>query len=49
MKIEGKRIRSLKFIEKINEIDKTKIGVVLDEKQLPQELKEKKQVNLDQA
>lgn len=41
MKIEGRRIRSLKFIDKINEVEKKKIGVILEEKQIPEELKGK--------
>ena len=32
MKIEGKRIRSLKFIDKINKAEKTKIGERIVEK-----------------
>ena len=39
MKIEGKRIRSLKFLEKIEELEKKKIGVMIKSEQVPKELK----------
>ena len=48
MKIEGKRIRSLKFLEKIEELEKKKIGVMIKSEQVPKELKKAEQENLDQ-
>ena len=39
MKIEGKRIRSLKFLENIKEIENKRIGVILENTQVPEELK----------
>ena len=39
MKIEGKRIRSLKFLEKVEELTKKEVGVILDQNQVPNELK----------
>ena len=42
MKIEGKRIRSLKFLEKIEELEKKKIGVMIKSEQVPKELKKKR-------
>lgn len=41
MKIEKKRIRSLKFLERIEEIQNKRIGVILKENEIPEELKEK--------
>ena len=39
MKIEGKRIISLKFLEKVEEFTKKKVGVILDQNQVPNEIK----------
>ena len=41
MKIEAKRIRSLKFLEKIEELEKKKIGVMIKSEQVPKELKKR--------
>ncbi len=41
MRIEGKRIRSLRFLEKIEELEKKKIGVILEDSLVPEELKKR--------
>ena len=41
MKIEGKRIRSLKFLEKVEDLQKRKVGVILEKNNIPDELKNK--------
>ena len=41
MKIEAKRIRSLKFLEKIEELEKKKIGIMIKSEQVPKELRKR--------
>ncbi len=41
MLLESKRKRSLSFLEKVEELEKKKIGVILENEQVPIELKEK--------
>lgn len=41
MRIEGKRIRSLKFLEKVEDLTKRKVGVILEKKDIPDELRNK--------